>query len=163
MFMNEQQTKIYNHWKTWKTTVFFNKNLTCMEFKRIYLTVIARSKTLGKDTTGDVMYTPHVPWCPAAQNSCYPGLISCWSHSTEQCTLSGTLLPWSARHLVDAGIHFAKPATIKTVTVTCMYISAWPCIKSDPASMFVYEMYPLAQDRSQLQPLTNVVMNCWVA
>ena len=36
--------------------------------------------------------------------------------------MSETLLPWSARYLVDAGIHFVEPATIKTVTVTYVYV-----------------------------------------
>ena len=44
----------------WKRTVFFNKNLTCKEFKWIYLKVIARPNTLAKDTVVDVQCTHHM-------------------------------------------------------------------------------------------------------
>jgi hypothetical protein len=69
----------------------------------------------------ECMYTPHVPWCPEARQSCYPGLISCWSHSTEPCTLWGTLLPWTTGYLVDAEIHFAAPTIIIIITVIFKY------------------------------------------
>jgi hypothetical protein len=137
--MSLQQTIIHSHQKTWKKLTFWiktqhEKNL------RGYSGRIFGGNNKDQDPqqgpcSSCPVYAPHVPWCPKARNSCYPGLISCWSHSTEQCTLSETLLPWTARYLADVGIHFAEPAAIKTFTVTCTYVLTWTYIELDPGSM----------------------------
>jgi len=163
--MNLQQTIKYNHWKTWKTIVFFNKNLTNKEFKRIYLKLIARPKALSKDTTVDVQCTHHM--CPGIQQL-KTLVILAW-FLVDLIQPSSALCQKLCYH-GQQDISWTPEFTSQNLQQSklClsharMYVLAWPCIKSDPGSMFIHIMHPMAQDRNQLQPLKNVVTNCWVA